>query len=74
MAGSLAIKTLDDYDYSFAVGDPRKMIDELSTLRFIERRENAMLLGPSRVGKTYLAIAIGHTETESRRSSPPQRI
>ena len=28
MAGFPAIKTLDDYDYSFAVGAPRKTIDE----------------------------------------------
>lgn len=31
MAGFPAIKTLDDYDYSFAVGAPRKAIDELAT-------------------------------------------
>jgi DNA replication protein DnaC len=47
MAGFPAIKTLDDYDYSFAVGAPKKMIDELATLRFIDRGENAVLLGPS---------------------------
>ncbi|MCA8292146.1 ATP-binding protein, partial [Burkholderia vietnamiensis] len=46
MAGFPAIKTLDDYDYSFAVGVPREAIDELATLRFIERGENAVLLGP----------------------------
>lgn len=28
------------------------------TLRFIERGENAVLLDPSSVGKTHLAIAI----------------
>jgi hypothetical protein len=47
MAGFPAIKTLDDYDYSFAVGAPQKQINELATLRFIERSENAVLLGPS---------------------------
>lgn len=52
MAGILAIKTLDDDDYSFSVGAPRKTIDELATLCFIERVENAVLLGLSGVGRS----------------------
>lgn len=43
---------LDNYDYSFAFGAPRKAIDELATPRFIERGESAVLLGPAGVGKT----------------------
>lgn len=65
MAGFPAIKTLDDYDYSFAVGAPHKQIDELATLRFVERSENAVLLGPSGVGKTHLAIALGYLATQA---------
>jgi hypothetical protein len=51
MAGFPAIKTLDDYDYSFAMGAPTNMLDELATLRFVERCENAVLLDPSRGGQ-----------------------
>ncbi|QBP12538.1 IS21-like element ISOcsp1 family helper ATPase IstB [Cupriavidus metallidurans] len=65
MAGFPTVKTLDEYDYSFAVGAPRKLIEELATLRFIERSQNAVLLGPSGVGKTHLAIAIGYAATQA---------
>jgi len=65
MAGFPAIKTLDDYDYSFAVGAPKKLIEELATLRFVDQCENAVLLGPSGVGKTHLAIALGYAATQA---------
>jgi DNA replication protein DnaC len=58
-----AIKTLDQYDFGFATGAPRKQIMELATLAFVERAENVVFLGPSRVGKTYLAIALGYLAT-----------
>lgn len=65
MAGFPTIKTLDAYDYGFAVGAPKKTIDELATLRFVERSENAVLLGPSGVGKTHVAIALGYLATQA---------
>src|SRR5882724_1488351 len=54
-AGFPAIKTLDQYDFNFATGAPRKQIMELPSLAFIERAENGVprSLG---VGKTHLAI------------------
>src|SRR6202789_3717185 len=59
VAGFPAIKTLDQYDFHFATGAPRKQIMELASLAFIERAENVVFLGPSGVGKTHLAIALG---------------
>jgi DNA replication protein DnaC len=64
VAGFPAIKTLDGFDFSFASGVPRPQIHELASLAFIERAENVVFLGPSGVGKTHLAIALGYLATQ----------
>lgn len=64
LASFPAVKTLDQYDFDFAVGAPKKQIMELASLAFIERAENVVFLGPSGVGKTHLAIALGYLATQ----------
>ncbi|TGH36353.1 hypothetical protein E5S57_24315 [Escherichia coli] len=39
---------------------PQKQLQSLRSLSFIERNENIVLLEPSGVGKTHLAIAMGY--------------
>jgi len=64
VAGFPTIKTLDGFDFGFAAGVPRPQIRELAGLAFIERAENVVFLGPSGVGKTHLAIALGYLATQ----------
>lgn len=55
-----AIKTLEQFDWSHAAGAPKAQIHELAHLAFVQRAENVVLLGPSGVGKTHIALALGH--------------
>ena len=55
-----AIKTLEQFDWSQAGGAPKAQVMELAHLAFIERAENVVMLGPSGVGKTHLALMLCH--------------
>ena len=66
MAGFPTIKTLETFDFNFTVGVNRRQIEELSTLEFIKRKENIILLGQSGVGKTHLAIALAYQAVQKR--------
>jgi DNA replication protein DnaC len=55
-----AVKTLEQFDWKEAPGAPKAQILELAHLAFVERAENVVLLGPSGVGKTHVALAIAH--------------
>lgn len=65
MAGFPAIKTLEQFDFAAAHGVSRKTMQELAGLAFVERAENLVLLGPSGVGKTHLAISLGYSATQA---------
>src|ERR1019366_8418220 len=52
--------TLADFDFSAQPSVDKKTIDELATLRFTEDATNVLLIGPPGVGKTMLAVGLGH--------------
>jgi DNA replication protein DnaC len=51
-------KSLDSFDLDFNKKMNRQLIYELATARFVERREDVLLLGPPGTGKSHLAQAI----------------
>jgi DNA replication protein DnaC len=65
MACFPALKTLEGYDFGFASGVPKAQVLELASLAFIERTENIVLLGPSGIGKTHVAIGLGYRATQA---------
>jgi DNA replication protein DnaC len=54
------VKTLEQFDWSQGGGAPKAQIQELAHLAFVERAENVVMLGPSGVGKTHIALALAH--------------
>ena len=53
-------KTLETFDFSFNNKIPAIAIQELSSSNFVEQKNNIFVLGPSGVGKSHLAQALGH--------------
>jgi DNA replication protein DnaC len=49
-----------DFDFDAQPSADRKLVTELATLRFLEDATNVLLIGPPGVGKTMLAVGLGH--------------
>lgn len=64
-AGFGTLKTLDDFDFSVS-SVSQAQIRQLSTLAFIERKENVIFIGSSGTGKTHLAKALGYRAAQCR--------
>jgi DNA replication protein DnaC len=51
-------KDLKDFDWAYNSKIPKREILELSTLAFIEAREDALLIGPPGLGKSHIAKSL----------------
>ena len=53
------------WDKEAKVSYDRRVLQELSSLRFVETHRNVVILGPVGVGKTFVASALGHLACRS---------
>lgn len=52
-------KHFEDFDWAFNPKVPKAKLVDLATCHFVEKCENALLIGPTGVGKSHLAQGIG---------------
>jgi len=53
-------KTLEDFDFTFNPAIPKAKIIDLATCSFVRNKENVLICGPTGVGKSHIAQALGH--------------
>jgi DNA replication protein DnaC len=58
----------EDVDYRTSRGLDRRLLDMLLTGDWIARHENCAIIGPTGIGKSWLACAIGHKACRDDRS------
>jgi DNA replication protein DnaC len=59
---------LEAWDDSSKISFDRDLWAEITTLRFMDDRNNVVIMGPVGVGKTFMANSLGHIACRRRRS------
>jgi DNA replication protein DnaC len=62
-------KEIEAFDFDFQPSINKQQILDFASLRFLEKNENIVFLGPSGVGKTHLATSIGIAAAKKRTST-----
>ena len=58
-------KSLEEFDYRHQSTITKRQVNQLLDFSFIDNRANLVFIGPPGVGKTHLAIGIGHKAVEA---------
>lgn len=66
--------SVEDVDYRAARGLDRTLFQKLADGQWIDAHENLILCGPTGIGKSWLASALGHKACRDNRSVLYQRI
>lgn len=54
------LRPLDEFDWTFNPGLPKKQVFDLSTCRFIREHRDVLLIGPPGTGKSFVVQAVGY--------------
>jgi DNA replication protein DnaC len=74
LAGFREVKRLEQFDFKFPTAIDEKKVRELANLRFLERHENVLLLGPPGVGKTHLEFMFSVMVCQVGKCHLPSRV
>ena len=53
-------KTLESFDFAFNPSVNRQQLYDLATCLFVQQKRNVLICGPTGVGKSHIAQALGH--------------
>jgi len=60
LSGLTERKDLKDFDWSYNARLPKRDVLDLAALKFIDEKQDALLIGPPGIGKSHIAKALAH--------------